>query len=85
MAWWFSQYGSTPITTVQLRAMADEIGATLPARPDTTLSTATSEGKPLYRRSAGGYIPIQPHGELYLKEKYGITKGTKSPPAVDGS
>lgn len=83
VGWWFSEYGSFPITTLQIRSMATEIGVTLPARPDTTLLTATSDGKQLFRKSGEGIVPIVPHGELHLTQKYGIKKGKKALPATE--
>lgn len=83
VAWWFSQYGSAPITRKQVESIANQIGVTIPARPDMTLAQATSENKQLFRSTSDGYIPTVPHGELYLKNEYGIQKGTESPPAEE--
>jgi hypothetical protein len=80
-AWWFSQYGSTPLTTTKLQEIADEIGVTIPARPDMTLKSATADNKNLFRKAGRGmWVPTQPHGELHFKEEYGITKGRAKPP-----
>jgi hypothetical protein len=55
VAWWFSQYGSAPITRENIEALATQIGVTLPNRPDSTLAKAKKDGRgPLPRRHARG-------------------------------
>jgi hypothetical protein len=84
-AWWFSQYGSTAITNADLRAIADQIGVTLPQRPDMSLKrSANANGKPIFRSGGKGkLVPTAPHGELYFQEEYGVKKGTKAPPSAN--
>lgn len=69
-----------PIAKSQIEVMANDIGVTIPARPDMTLKGASHEGKQLFKSTADGFVPTRPHGELYLKDAYGVQKGTQSPP-----
>jgi hypothetical protein len=79
-AWWFSQYGSAPFGVPDVRAFGDQVGYTLPDRIDKTLLAAKDEGKALFRRTGRGLWAPTVQGELWLKDEYGVTKGTKRPP-----
>jgi len=82
-AWYYSQYGLFPITTKLLRQKANEVGLTIPARPDATMRVAKKDGRNLYRKKGNGYQP-NVHGEAYLKEIYSVSKGTKTlPPELE--
>lgn len=80
VAWYFSQFGLFPITTKFLRQKADDVGLTIPERPDSTMRKATKNGKNLYRKQGNGYQPTV-HGEANLKEIYKVSKGTKTFPS----
>jgi hypothetical protein len=83
-AWWYSQYGVAPFTQKDVKVIADEIGVTLPARPDMSIKrTKNADGKAVFRNAGKGkLVPTQPHGELFLQKEYGVTKGTKTPPSA---
>ena len=82
-AWWFGQYGSAPLTREQMSRIADQVGVTVPERPDMTLKGAKIDGKALFRRSGrGAYVPTV-HGELHFKNEYKVKKGKNEPPATD--
>ena len=84
VAWWFSQYGSAPITRENIEALATQIGVTLPNRPDSTLAKAKKDGRALFRAvTRGAYAPTVPHGEVFLKKEYKVQKGTKTPPTAN--
>jgi hypothetical protein len=84
-AWWFSQYGTAPITAPDIRKVADQIGVTIPARPDRSIEAwKTAEGKDVYRSGGRGkHVPTVPHGELYFQSEYNVTKGTLPPPSAN--
>lgn len=77
VAWYFSQFGNFPLTTELLRQKADDVGLTIPERPDSTMRSATKKGKNLYRKQGKGYQPTV-HGEANLKKIYKVSKGTKT-------
>ena len=80
VAWYFSQFGLFPITTELLRQKAQDVGLTIPERPDTTMRYAKKKGKNLYRQQENGYLPTV-YGEANLKEIYKVSKGTKTLPS----
>lgn len=80
VAWYFSQFGLFPITTELLRQKAQDVGLTIPERPDTTMRYAKKKGKNLYRKQENGYLPTV-YGEANLKEIYKVSKGTKTLPS----
>lgn len=85
-AWWFSEYGSAPIKREDIEQIADEIGVTAPARSDNTLRAMKTDGKRVFRKAGRGtFVPTTPHGELFFKDEYGVTKGRKTRPAPDDS
>lgn len=76
-AWHYSLYGTEPITRPEIEQLAGDIGLTIPNRPDKTLRTASKDKKSLFQTAGtGGYKPTV-HGESFLKEEYGVTKGTR--------
>lgn len=77
-AFWYEQYGTTAFSTSDIRSMADRAGVTVPMRIDKTLGSTKQDGKPLFRRSGRRFSPT-PHGERYLKNTYGVSKGTATP------
>lgn len=80
VAWYFSQFGNFPITTKLLGQKANDVGLTIPERPDTTMRNAKKKGKNLYRKQGNGYAPTV-HGESNLKEVYKVSKGNKTLPS----
>jgi len=81
-AWFYSQYGVTPISKKDLRECADGAGLTVPERPDNTMRSAKKDGKNLYRQKGGGW-QLTVKGEAYLREAYGVKKGNKTRPIGD--
>lgn len=81
-AWWFGEYGSAPLRRADVERIGNEIGVTLPNRPDKTLAGMRHDSRPVYRTAGRGkFVPTVPHGELFIQETYGVTKGRKTPPA----
>jgi hypothetical protein len=76
-AYFYSEYGAEPITTDDIRTQAREVGITIPDRPDATLNVAVSGGRKLFNSTGRGKFKVTVHGEAYLKETYGVKKGTK--------
>jgi len=79
VAWLYSQHGTIAITTQMVRTLSNSSGLTIPTRPDATMRVATDKGKKLYARDPKGY-KLTVSGELYLKEKYSVSKGSKPVP-----
>lgn len=77
VAYLYSQYGANPFSMDDVRAVANQAGLTLPDRVDVTLAGAKKSGKPLFKRAGRGKLQPNVHGETYLKNTYGIAKGTK--------
>src|SRR5262249_44693974 len=75
---YFSEFGSEPVTTEDIKSRAREVGITIPDRPDVTLKSAISGGKKLFNAVGRGKFKITVHGENYLREAYGVKKGTKT-------
>jgi hypothetical protein len=73
----FSQYGSGPFTLQEVRDVADVVGLTIPKRIDMTYASATKDGKALYRKASRGKVAPTVHGELHIRETYGVKKGKK--------
>lgn len=73
----YREYGSDPFTLDDVRQTADDVGITIPARPDKTLGQAKEKGKKLFTKAGKGAFKPTVHGEAYLKETYAIRKGTK--------
>jgi hypothetical protein len=78
----FSQYGSAPFTIDDVRELAQQVGLTLPDRPDNTLRNAKKNKKSLFRLKGDGWVTTA-SGELVLKEKFDIKKGRKKRPVPD--
>jgi len=82
-AWWFSQYGSAPITRMNVETIAENIGVTIPDRPDATLRQMKHDGRDVFRSAGrGAFVPTRPHGELYFQVQYEVSKGRKSAPGT---
>jgi len=77
---WYSQYGSAPFTRQWVEDTAAQVGLTIPSRVDMTFRQAKRNGKPLFQASKGEFA-VTVHGERYLKQELGISKGTQAPPS----
>lgn len=81
-AWFYSQYGVTPVTQADARECANDVGLTIPERPDNTMRTAKKDGKNLYRQKGSGW-QLTVKGEAYVRETYEVKKGNKPRPTGD--
>jgi hypothetical protein len=79
---WYQQYGSSPFELSAIKERAEAAGLTIPDRLNMTLTAAQDEGKKLYQSAGRGLYKPTVAGELYLKKKYGVTKGTAIPPSA---
>jgi len=79
-AYFYREYGTEPFTAEEVRQKASEIGITIPTRPDNTFRYATEKTKKLFALAGKGTFKPTVHGEAYLKETYGVNKGTKKRP-----
>ena len=71
----YSTYGDSPFSVKEVQEIADEVGITLPDRPDVTLNAAQKKGKSLFNRTGKGMYKPTVHGATSFKEKYGVKKG----------
>jgi hypothetical protein len=77
---WYSEYGSSPFTQQDIRALIDEGGLTRPVRLDRTFDTTTKgQGKSLFRKVGRGRWAPSVAGEAYFKETFDAKKGRKKP------
>lgn len=76
-AWLYGEYGAEPFSLEEVRAKADAVGITVPARIDMTLLEAKEKGKKLFSRASTGKFKPTVHGEAILKATYSVKKGTK--------
>lgn len=76
-AWFYQEYGVEPFSLEEVRAKADAVGITIPARVDMTLCTTKEKGKKLFARAGTGKFKPTVHGEASLKATYLVKKGTK--------
>ena len=83
IAWLYSKYGKYPMSLDSLKKLATEAGLTIPDKPDMTLKTASAKKKPMFQSPRRSHYQITTSGELVLKEKYGVKKGTNPLPAED--
>lgn len=82
-AWWYAQYGLAPISKATIDALAASIGVTVSTRSDKTLQNSAVSGKKNFYKKGSGFVP-KPDGEKWLRETYGVRKGTKTPPDDPG-
>lgn len=79
----FQEYGSEPFSVEEVKAVAANVGITIPDRVDKTLGTAAENGKQLFTQVGRSKFKPTVHGESYLKTTYGIKKGKKTRGADD--
>jgi hypothetical protein len=79
-AFFYSQYGVASFSAEEVRDKADAVGLTVPNRPDMTLRGAKVDGRALFTSLGKGQYKPTVHGELYFKEQYSLTKGTRAKP-----
>jgi hypothetical protein len=80
-AWLYSEHGVVEISRQMLSDIADDVGLTIPERPDNTMRSAKNDGKVLYRQKNSGW-QLTVHGETYVKTTYDVRKGKKPLPTV---
>lgn len=76
-AYYYQEFGTSPILMDELKEIANSVGITVPTRPDMTLKKAQKKGKNLFTSAGRGRYQPTVHGEIYLKETYGVKKGHK--------
>lgn len=79
----YSQFGTAGISSNEVRKLADEVGITVPRRPDATLAQAKRNGKSLFDRTGSGRYKPTVYGEKFFRETYEVSKGTKKKPDVE--
>jgi hypothetical protein len=84
-AYHYSQFGKEPISRKDIQQIADDVGVTVPERPDMTLNQATRDGKNMFTQTNRGLFKPTVHGEKYLKETYSIVKGNKKKESKENS
>jgi len=81
-AWLYSQHGAIPITSNLCREISKKVGITIPNRPDATMRAAQRKLKNMFRQQGKAWV-LTTHGELFIKNKYGVSKGNKPLPEAD--
>ncbi|MDB5808068.1 MAG: hypothetical protein JWN94_190 [Betaproteobacteria bacterium] len=76
-AYLFSEYGAEPFSIDEIRQLAEDVGLTIPERPDMTFINALEDGKKLFTRAGRGQYRPTVHGEAFVKTTYSVKKGTK--------
>jgi len=76
-AYLYGQYGASPFSVDELRAVGDSAGLTLPERLDMTLRAARRENKALFQKVGREQFKPTVHGEQFLKSTYSVKKGSK--------
>jgi hypothetical protein len=76
-AYHYSQYGSSPFSVEEIKALADQVGVTIPNKPYMTLTAAQRKGKGLFRSVGKGVFCPTVHGETFFKNTYKVSKGTQ--------
>jgi hypothetical protein len=76
-AYHYSKYGSTSFTVDEMKALANEVGLTVPERTDMTFLQAKRNGKSFFLRAGRGAFRPTVHGEAFFKETYKVSKGTQ--------
>src|SRR6266446_5487493 len=76
-AYLYREHGVASFTTKEVKALAEEVGVTVPERIDMTLKQARKDGKNLFSSPSQGRFKATVHGEAYLKSEYKVKKGRK--------
>lgn len=74
-AYHFSQYGATPFSVEELRAIAMDAGVVLPDRLDMTLRNAFKKGKKLYQAAGKGLFKPTATAGVEFGEKWNVRPG----------
>jgi hypothetical protein len=85
VAWFYSQYGSIPISVQMIEEEANNLGRTIPNRSDNTMRQGKDQkknGKSLFRKNGKGWQLTVP-GEMFVKKTYGVKKGNKPLPVEE--
>ena len=61
----------------EVRELADHAGLTIPVCLDMTLKGMSKDNKALVQNPSRGRYRVTVHGEKFLKEKFGVSKGTR--------
>jgi hypothetical protein len=69
-AWLYATKGDAIITLDEIKGVGDQVGMTLPDRPDMTLAQKKNKKNPCFRKNGKGYS-LTVHGKTFLKEQYG--------------
>jgi hypothetical protein len=83
-AYFYSQFGSHPFNSKQIKEIADDAGMTVPDRIDKSFQGAKRKEKALFRNLGEGQFRFTVHGETWIKATYGVKKGNKTPQATEG-
>lgn len=75
-ALFFQRYGAEAFSVDDVTGTAAEAGITVPTRTDMTLRQAQENGKHLFVSAGNGKFKPTVHGESYLRDAYGVKKGT---------
>ena len=76
-AYYYSQYGTSPISLGEIKETASNVGITIPNRPDMTLKAAQRDGKNLFNKAGRDKYKPTVHGEKFFKDTYKVSKGKK--------
>lgn len=83
-AYYYSKYGTSPLTVGKAREIANRVGLTVPDKIDMTYRAAQRSGKKLFTGGKAGFLPTV-HGEIFFRETFGVLKGTHKPPEEDAA
>jgi hypothetical protein len=76
-AYHYSQYGSAVFGVDDLKSKATEVGLIMPERVDMTIRQARRDGKSLFQSGGRGIFKPTVHGELFFKNTFHVSKGTR--------
>jgi hypothetical protein len=79
-AYHYGQYGSSSFSIDEIKTIANEVGITVPERPDMTLKAAQRDGKNLFLRVGRGVFRPTVYGEAFFKKTYQVSKGKQQKP-----
>jgi len=76
----YSLYGKKSFSIEEVREKANEVGITIPERPNDTIRMAARKSKKLFTNTGRGKYKPTVHGEQFFKETYNVTKGMGKKP-----